>query len=204
MTPDSDTFIMHYSRYLTCTLALTEYEYLPLQEGIKTVAILACLWRSSRWRWGLGGPGLWRRRRTAGTGALSSRLFGDIRIWAVVFFSVLVVWWWCRGARYQIWSRRKNIEKFVSPPVVLTGWLTDSLPEADGVVPLERLGVKPLTGVRPRNPSLILTPSSSVRDFNIVLNVSCGGLNRNPQNCVKSKVLESSNIFMSTFYLRSW
>ena len=81
-------------------------------------------------------------------------------------------------------------------------WLTDSLPEADGVVPLERLGVKPLTGVRPRNPSLILTPSSSVRDFNIVLNVSCGGLNRNPQNCVKSKVLESSN--MSTFYLRSW
>ena len=193
----------HYLNILVIDLVFylyTEYEFLSLQEGIKTVAILACLWRSSRWRWGLRGPGLWRR--TAGTGALSSRLFGDIRIWAVVFFSVLVVWWWCRGARYQIWSRRKNIEKFVSPPVVLAGWLTDSLPEADGVVPLERLGVKPLTGVRPRNPSLILTPSSSVRDFNIVLNVSCGGLNRNPQNCVRSKVLESSNI--STFYLRSW
>ena len=119
---------IHYLNILVIDLVFyldTEYEFLPLQEGIKTVAILACLWRSSRWRWGLRGPGLWRR--TAGTGALSSRLFGDIRIWAVVFFSVLVVWWRGGGARYQIWSRRKNIEKFVSPPVVLTDWLTPYL-----------------------------------------------------------------------------
>ena len=48
-----------------------------------------------------------------------------------------------------------------------------------GVNPL--MGLVPLDGVKPLNPSLILPPSSSVRFFMRELKASWGGLSINPQ-----------------------